>query len=182
MKTYCFRIPGGTELKAQAILTGHGLIGTNPVAYEYRRTNKAGTKSVEAVPQLKGYYVGLVPDDVDWHTVLSIRHPMTNAKVLGKPISVDGTLRPLDALSVLQIKKLQGLEPEAPQIEMQRGLKVGDTVIIRGGLHDGLRTTIKRIRRDNSKGQLVTGLLKLFGSWREVSIEATSAEVVEEAA
>jgi transcription antitermination factor NusG len=182
MKTYCFRVPGGTELKAQAILTGHGLIGMNPVAYEYRRTAKDGTKIVEADPQLKGYYVGLVPDEVNWHVLLDLRHPTTNNRILGKPISLDGELRPLDPLSVLQIRKLQGMEPEAPQIDMQRGLRVGDTVIIRGGLHDGLRTKVKRIRRDNSKGQLVTGLLQLFGSWREVTINAINAEVVGEAA
>ncbi|UOF81835.1 transcriptional activator rfah factor [Caudoviricetes sp.] len=182
MKTYCFRVQSGTELKAQAILTGHGLIGTNPVAYEYRRANRDGVKVVEAVPQLRGYYVGLVPDDIDWATILELRNPITNIRILGKPISYDGSLRPLDPLSILQIRKLQGLEPESPQVEMQRGLKVGDTIVIRGGLHDGLRTKVKRISRDGSKGQFVVGLLKLFASWREVTIAAANSELVDDAA
>lgn len=179
MKTYAFRCRGGSELKAQATLTGYGLIGRNPVRYEFIRVNKAGVKIIRATPQLQGYYVALIPDDICWHSLLGLTW-QDGTRILGKPLSHDGTLRALDPLTVLQIKALQGCDPIEPDIQIQVGIKPGDTVVIHGGLHDGLRTKVKR-RKGTTKGVKLSGVIKILGGLREVTFDEANAEIIEAA-
>lgn len=175
---YLFSVESGTELEAQRILTGYGAMGRNPVEYRYLRTNKDGTKVVGAVPRLRGYYVGLWFDPPDWHTILELRH-VNGSRVLRKPLSRDGLIRRLDGLTIIQIQTL--LCPDyMPDIEPQRGLKPGDTVVVKGGTHNGWRGTIKRNLKGN-KADRVVALMQVFGSMREVVVDAASCELIEAA-
>lgn len=175
---YAFRVQPGTELKAQALLTGYGILGRNPVHYKYTRTNKDGSKVVEGLPTLRGYYIGQWLDNAaDWYTIANLTYA-DGARVLRKALSWDGHIRPLDPLTRVQILNLQGVDLIAPEIEPQHGLKPGDTVVIKGGLHSGKRIVLQRVARNTDKAKTFTAVMDLLGGQREVELDERSLELV----
>jgi hypothetical protein len=143
-------------MRAQALLTGHGVLGRNPVRYVYQRTNAKGEKIVTGKPELSGYFVGEWLDAPNWYAMKSLMYP-DGSRVLGRALSVDGVIRPLPGAVRAQIYMLQGFDFNAePVVEMQHGLKPGDYVIIKGSDPDKVkRIRLERRKRVTDRGQSI---------------------------
>lgn len=176
-QTYVFRIKGGTEFKAADRLLRFGVMPMNPCRYHYVRKHKTGETVLEAEPHLKGYFVGLFPSD-RWFEIRNACH-QDGTRVLGAPLSPDGYMRPLRADIAATIQDMNYYSAEAPVIEQQRGLKVGQVVILKGGVHAGKRFRLQSVSKSGDKAE---AMIEFLGSLRPVTIEAASVDIIEEAA
>jgi hypothetical protein len=171
---YVFKIVGSPFRAADRLLR-FGVVPMNPCEYQYVRKNKAGAASVsvlEAVPQLPGYFCGMFDASKFWQ----IRNACFDdgSRVLGSPLSPDGHVRPLAYDVYRSIMDLNSYAEEAPVIVPQRGLKPGDTVILKQGPHAGKRFRLQSTNASGTKARIVMDFL---GGLREVEIKADAVEI-----
>lgn len=171
---YVFRTKGGREFAAAGRLLRFGVLPVNPCAYFYVRKNNKGDPILEAKPMLPGYFVGLFPGDKWWQ----IKNACFDdgSRVLGPVLSPDGMMRPLHDSTYRTIMDLNSYSADAPIIERQRGLKAGDTVILRSGPHAGKRFRLQWASKAGDKAKIVT---KFLGALREVEIAAEAVDLVD---
>lgn len=170
---YAFRVMSGHEDRAAKRLLRFDVQAKNPFEYIRLRENEDGVCILKDRAQLPGYFVGLFPAE-RWFDVRDARYP-DGSMVLGRPLSIDGQIRPLDTKTFQIIEEMNSYAEEAPVIPTQHGLKPGDYVILRGGTHAGKRL---RVERTNKSGVKAIAVLKILGALREVTFDADLAEVV----
>lgn len=173
---YAFRIQSGKEFTAERILwERHGVTQLNPCAYRYLRKQPNGPLVLNATPMLRGYYVGLFTPEC-LAGALSERWP-DGSRILSRPLSTDSTIRPLSAETRLQIIGLNAYTQIAPEIE-RKGVKPGDLVILKGGVHNGKRFRLQSVSSNSKRARAV---LEILGSLRDVEISTDAVEIVKAA-
>jgi transcription antitermination factor NusG len=164
---YLFKTRAGVSpFTAADKLLRFGVLAVNPCVYEFVRKEKGGPVIVEARPQLPGYFCGFFDADKLWQ--------VSQAGVLGRCMSPDHVMRPLDFRVWQQILDMNVLSQEAPEIAPHSALRAGMTVILRHGPHAGKRL---RLQSTFSNGKRAKALLEMFGTMREVVVEAGKVEI-----
>lgn len=176
-KPFVFKIRGGTEFRAAKRLLQFHVMPMNPCEYVYTRRQPGGEAVLDPKPLLPGYFVGMFPTDC-WFVLRNVMHE-DGTKVLGAPLSPDGVMRPLSPQTFADINDLNSYSAEAPVIEKQRGLSVGQTVILKGGLHAGKRFRLERTSKCRTRA---TAVIRILGALREVTVTEDAVEIVEAAA
>jgi hypothetical protein len=188
---YVFKIVGSPFRAADRLLR-FGVVPMNPYEYQYVRKQKGRSQSrligighnnpppdivLEAVPQLPGYFCGMFDASKFW----AIRNACFDdgSRVLGSPLSPDGHVRPLAYDVYRSIMDLNSYAEEAPVIVPQRGLKPGDTVILKSGPHAGKRFRLQSTSNNGAKARIIMDFL---GGLREVEIKADAVDVAQVAA
>ena len=168
---YAFKVAGSPFRAAERLLR-FSVIPMNPCEYRFARKAKTGESYMDPRPQLPGYFVGMFPAD-RWFQIRNACFD-DGSRVLGSPLSPDGVMRPLAFQTWQDIMELNRYAEEAPIIVNQRGLRPGDTVILRHGPHAGKRFRLQSTSKSGHKARII---LDVLGALREVEIKADAVEI-----
>lgn len=170
MPHYIITVAPRLEFRAAIMLNQIGKC-TVPLIHKLVRENsKSDTKVVRAAPLIPRYIMinMMVPD---FPTLRNVTYPNGDVVVKGILGDVHGP-KALSSFDELIIRRMCKMERAV--VSPQRGLSVGDAVIIQSGPHAGKRVRVERIKN----GSDITYLQEMFGGMREWTVEARKVQKV----
>lgn len=192
---YALRVPAGREMAALDLITARGLECLVPIEHRLVRRFRvrADMSLARQHVMLPGYLFAPVQPD-QWHWLRQMRFPVISPRQAGRVTYRDRErpagwtpydLRKGDAdrvvvgvlgdpparLPVAELAALHAMHGQTRAVPVQRGLAVGDKVLVKDGPLAGTVTTVTRVDRGH-----VSVLQKFLGSHRVVEIKETALE------